>query len=108
MIVTIVGTGYVGLVNRRLPSVARPSGTLRVDRFPGTDQPDPGGKAPFYEPGLEHLCTMPGAARYRSRQIWPTPMQGSEISLIAVGRRPMGINPTFRISRPRADKSARI
>lgn len=85
MIVTVVGTGYVGLVTGAC--LASHGHTVRcVDVSPERVALIRAGKAPFYEPGLEELLRQGQAAGKLSiTGDLSEAMKGSELSLIAVG-----------------------
>jgi UDPglucose 6-dehydrogenase/GDP-mannose 6-dehydrogenase len=85
MIVTIVGTGYVGLVTGAC--LASQGHTVRcVDVSEERVNLIRAGQAPFYEPGLEDLLREGLASgRLSVTTNLPTAMEGSDLSLIAVG-----------------------
>ena len=85
MIVTIVGTGYVGLVTGACLA-SRGHQVRCVDVSEERINLIRAGKAPFYEPGLEdllHQCQTAGTLSVTTDLA--AAMRGSEISLIAVG-----------------------
>jgi UDPglucose 6-dehydrogenase len=85
MIVTIVGTGYVGLVTGACLA-SRGHQVRCVDVSDERIELIRSGKAPFYEPGLEdllHQCQAAGTLSVTADLA--AAIQGSEISLIAVG-----------------------
>jgi UDPglucose 6-dehydrogenase len=85
MIVTIVGTGYVGLVTGAC--LASQGHTVRcVDVSEERVNLIRRGQAPFYEPGLEDLLREGLASgRLSITAHLPAAMEGSGLSLIAVG-----------------------
>jgi UDPglucose 6-dehydrogenase len=85
MIVTIVGTGYVGLVTGAC--LASQDHTIRcVDVSEERIDMIRAGKAPFYESGLEDLLQEGLASgRLSVTTNLSTAMEGSDLSLIAVG-----------------------
>ena len=85
MIVTVVGTGYVGLVTGAC--LASLGHTVRaVDVSPERVALIRSGKAPFHEPGLEELLREGQAAgRLSATSDLAEAMAGSQLSLIAVG-----------------------
>jgi UDPglucose 6-dehydrogenase/GDP-mannose 6-dehydrogenase len=85
MIVTIVGTGYVGLVTGAC--LASQGHTIRcVDVSEERVGLIRSGRAPFYEAGLEELLHEGlGSGRLSATTDLATALQGSDLSLIAVG-----------------------
>lgn len=85
MIVTIVGTGYVGLVTGACLA-SRGHQVRCVDVSEERINLIRSGKAPFYEPGLEDLLHRCQASGHLSVSTdLAAAMKGSHISLIAVG-----------------------
>jgi UDPglucose 6-dehydrogenase/GDP-mannose 6-dehydrogenase len=85
MIVTIVGTGYVGLVTGAC-LVAQGHTVHCVDVSPERVAQISAGEAPFYEPGLEELLRDGLASgRLSASTDLRSSLEGSALSLIAVG-----------------------
>ena len=93
MIVTIVGTGYVGLVTGACLA-SRGHAVRCVDVSRERVNLIRSGKAPFYEPGLESLLAKEQASgRLSVTTDLAAAMTGSEVSLIAVGTPARGEEP---------------
>ncbi len=93
MIISIVGTGYVGLVTGAC--LASRGHVVRcVDVSEERVALIQSGISPFYEPGLEHLlCEGLAAGRLSATTDLAAAMTGSELSLIAVGTPANGEEP---------------
>ncbi len=93
MIVTIIGTGYVGLVTGAC--LASKGHTVRcVDVSEERVSLIRAGRTPFYEPGLEELLRDGLASgRLSATTSLESAMQASELSLIAVGTPAKGEDP---------------
>jgi len=93
MIVTVIGTGYVGLVTGAC--LASTGHAVRcVDVSEERVALIRAGKAPFYEPGLEELLRDGLASgRLSVTTSLSSAIQGSELSLIAVGTPAKGEDP---------------
>ena len=93
MIVTVIGTGYVGLVTGAC--LARLGHTLRcVDLSEERVQTIRAGVSPFYEPGLNELLQEVLAdGRLTVTSDLGSALRGSAISLIAVGTPAKGDDP---------------
>jgi UDPglucose 6-dehydrogenase/GDP-mannose 6-dehydrogenase len=102
MIVTVVGTGYVGLVTGAC--LASHGHTVRlVDVSPERVAVIRAGKAPFHEPGLEELLRQGQAAgRLSATCDLAAAMEGSQLSLIAVGTPAKGEDPDLSYLRAAA------
>lgn len=85
MRITIVGTGYVGLVTG--VGLAAIGHTVTcVDRDQAKIAAIESGKAPFYEPGLDELLVEQRASgRLRASTSLEDSLHGADVSIIAVG-----------------------
>src|SRR5579859_6550572 len=91
--VTIVGTGYVGLVTGAC--LAAHGHTVRcVDISEDRIRSIEAGKAPFYEPGLDELlCNGLAGGRLSITGDLPSAMESSDLTMIAVGTPDRGGEP---------------
>jgi UDPglucose 6-dehydrogenase len=104
MIVTIVGTGYVGLVTGACLA-SRGHDVRCVDVSEDRINLIRSGKAPFYEPGLEQLLRTCQSSRNLSVATnLSSAIDGSHISLIAVGTPTDGEHPDLSYLRTAASQ----
>lgn len=85
MRITILGTGYVGLVTGACLAEAGHEVTC-VDKNPDRAAAVNAGRAPFHEPGLDAIiAAMRAAGRLTGATDLTAALQGSDVSVIAVG-----------------------